>query len=61
MSECYRCHKVTLDLSPRYRCAKCEWKSNQLNELENEELRNALEECRENLKWWKEIAREKYD
>lgn len=36
---CYECLKPAIDLSPRSRCAECEWRRAIANEEENSKLR----------------------
>lgn len=57
MPKCYKCDREVKELSPRSRCVRCEYLSNQLNEVENEELRNTIEVWKEVAKGWKKTAR----
>ena len=41
---CYKCDSTNGPLSPRSRCVKCEYESNQFNEAEGEKLRNRVHE-----------------
>lgn len=43
LKHCYVCDKLTQELSPRGRCAKCEYDRSTWNEKENECLRAVIE------------------
>ena len=56
MPICYKCGVVAHKLSPRSRCVTCEYQSNVINELENENLREAIEMQSELKEQWKRLA-----
>ena len=49
-STCYKCGKQARELSPRSRCVRCEYESNQFNEKENEKLRNQIALLEEDIR-----------
>ena len=60
LKPCYKCGQMHQghNLSPRSRCADCEYQSNLFNEAENDNLRAALESQKDIKEDWKRFAKD---